>query len=83
MKSAFLELWKENSQVPEEGLTDEEGFFGFNVKQVGSLHLVANKSGFITTTKKINITSGFLDAKDQYGSYTVTVPMLRDLDPSS
>jgi hypothetical protein len=52
------------------------------VKQVGSLSLVATKAGFITSTKKINVTSGFLNSKDQFGSYSVTVPMYRDHDPS-
>lgn len=78
MQNVFFELWKDNSQVPEEGLSDSNGTFCFSVKQVGTLHIVANQAGFITTTKQINVTSGFLMAIDQRGTYLVTIPMVRD-----
>jgi hypothetical protein len=29
-------------------------------------------------TKKVNVTSGFLEAKDQFGTYLVTVPMFKE-----
>lgn len=32
VKNALLELWKENSQLPVEGLTNNEGYFIFSLK---------------------------------------------------
>ena len=61
--------------MAEEGLSNENGSYNFSVRQVGTLLVVASKAGFIQMTKKINVTSGFLESKDQFGSYLVTLPM--------
>jgi hypothetical protein len=37
IKNVFFELWKENTQLPEEGLSGENGSFEFKVRQIGIL----------------------------------------------
>ena len=60
IKSVFYELWRENAQQAEEGLSDDNGTYQFKVKQIGTHFIRANKVGFTPLIKKINFTKGFL-----------------------
>ena len=76
ISNAFLELWKENMQQAEEGLTDASGFFNFQVKQIGIHYIKATKAGFVPLVKKINFTKGFL-ASSEDNIFKITIPLLK------
>ena len=78
IKGVFFELWKENMQQPEEGLSDDKGAYQYKVKQIGIHYLKASKVGFVPLVKKVNFTKGFL-ASQEGETYAITVPMLKVL----
>lgn len=59
VKSVFLELQKESSQQPEEGLTGDQGAYTYQIRQTGIHFIRAHKVGYAPITKKINLTKEF------------------------
>jgi hypothetical protein len=46
VSNTLIQLVKEGSKVPEEGLIGEEGSFSFAVKHNGQHHISIHKAGF-------------------------------------
>ena len=59
ISNVVLELWKENIQMPEEGLTEQSGNYVFPLKVMGIHYINAKKVGYIPLVKKLNFTKGF------------------------
>ena len=63
--------------MPVEGLTNNEGYYIYSLKQLGVHNVTVNKSGYIPVSKKFNFTEGLIKTSEQI---VITVPMIKDFD---
>ena len=82
VKNVFLELWKENLQTPEEGLSNDNGQFVYDIKHIGIHYIHAKKVGYVPLLKKINFTKGFLESQEG-NAYKIVVPLMKVLREQS
>lgn len=64
IKSVYFELFRENLQQQEEGLSNSQGQFVYKVKDLGVHTVTAMKVGYVPVVKKINFTKQFLQSRD-------------------
>jgi len=64
--------------MPEEGLTDDNGAFKFQLPQTGLNHVSIKKAGFQGYSKQINFGKGFLENASEGGKYMHMLPLIPD-----
>jgi len=62
VSGVFIQIHKSNSQQPEEGVTNKHGLIDLNIKEVCTMVLTVNKSGYASLARKIDITHGLLES---------------------
>lgn len=55
-----MELFKANMIEPEEGLSNENGMYQYEIKKIGVHQIRISKSGYEEFVKNINFSEGFI-----------------------
>lgn len=73
-----MQVHKSSSQQPDEGVTNREGCFEFNLKEICTIVVSTQKTGYANLARKLEITNGLLQSAINK-EITFTIPMVKDM----
>jgi hypothetical protein len=77
VKNVFMHMIKTNSQQTEESVTDKHGIANFKIREICSIIITSQKTGYANLSRTFEITQGLL-ASAVNNEIFLTVPMVKD-----
>ena len=75
-----MQLHKSNSQQPEEGVTNKDGLIEFAVKDICTVVVTVQKTGYSNLARKFEITHGLYQQAINK-EISLSLPMVKESDP--